>query len=249
MRLPGSQFRVARAGAAAVFAATCVVAPASAQEARVITACAGPNGQLRVVDSAADCRKSEWPLQWNVIGPQGLQGERGEKGDAGEQGPQGAAGPGFSGNQFYTVGIGDLRPIAGTSPLFFLNAPPGGVFTTNPETRLFAAVHLPQGARLEGLTLNGVDSSPPAAVRAELVAIRMAPAPGEMPQVMGTAQSMAGFAQGIFSAPAPVVAVVDNATWHYFLQVTSISDMSGMPAGWPGSLLQVLGVVVHYRLD
>ena len=258
MRLNRSQVRLARACAAAVFAAAGAVATASAQGEHTITACAGPNGQLRLVETAEDCRKSESPVLWSVTGPQGPQGEPGaqgpqgepgEQGPRGEQGPQGAPGPGFSGSQFYTVGIGDLRPMMGQVQLNFLAAPPGGVFTNMPETRLFAAVHLPQGARIESITLNGWDSNATVALRAALNAFPLAPAPGESAQVIGSTESLAGFAQGVFATTGPAVGVVDNAAWHYFVQVTSIADATGQPTGWPTNLLQVLGVVVKYRLD
>ena len=267
MRLNGSQVRLARACAVAVFAAAGAVATASAQAERTITACAGPNGQLRLVETADECRKSESPVRWSMIGPPGPQGDRGaqgpqgepgepgpqgepgEQGPRGEQGPQGAPGPGFSGTQFYTVGIGDLRPMMGQVQLNFLAAPPGGVFTNMPETRLFAAVHLPQGARIEAITLNGWDSNATIALRAALHAFPLAPAPGEAPQVIGSTESLAGFSQGVFSTTGPAMGVVDNAAWHYFVQVTSIADATGQPTGWPTNLLQVLGVVVKYRLD
>ncbi len=272
MRLSFPKIRLARAGAAAIFAAMCAVATASAQETRSITAGAGPNGQLRLVESADDCRKSETSLQWSVIGPQGPRGDRGpqgdvgpkgDKGDAGdkgdrgeagpqgdqgEQGPQGAPGPGFTGDQFYTVGIGDLRPMMGQAPLSFLSTPPGGVFTQQPESRLFAAVHLPQGARIDALTLNGFDSSGIVTLRATLHAFSMAPAPGDMPATIGTAESMGGFAAGVFSTTSPAMAVVDNSMWHYYVQLSAVADAAGTPTQWPGSSLQVLGVTVKYRL-
>jgi hypothetical protein len=278
MTLSAPTIRLARCVAAAILAAVCLAATASAQDAPVITACAGPNGQLRLVDAAEDCRKSETSLQWSVIGPQGprgdrgLQGERGPQGepglkgdkgdkgdrgdagdvgpqgDRGEQGPQGAPGPGFTGDQFYTVGIGDLRPMMGQAPLSFLSAAPGGVFTQQPESRLFAAVHLPQGAQIEAIALNGFDANGTVALRATLHAFSMAPIPGDMPATIGSAESMGGFLAGVFSTTSPAMGVVDNSMWHYYVQVTSIADATGNPTQWPGSSLQVLGVTVKYRL-
>lgn len=63
------------------------------------------NGQLRLVDRAADCGSNETHVRWNrqgqdgpagPIGPQGpvgVQGEAGVQGQAGATGPQGPAGP------------------------------------------------------------------------------------------------------------------------------------------------------------
>jgi hypothetical protein len=53
-------------------------------------------GNLRVVESADDCRKAETAIKWNQrgpAGPQGLPGPAGPKGDPGAAGPQGDPGP------------------------------------------------------------------------------------------------------------------------------------------------------------
>lgn len=58
-----------------------------------IVACKSvPNGQVRVVKSASDCRSSEEVLTWNSEGPAGPQGPRGPQGETGAQGPQGETG-------------------------------------------------------------------------------------------------------------------------------------------------------------
>ena len=52
------------------------------------------NGNLRVVPNASYCRNPEYPVSWNVVGPQGAQGPQGI------QGPQGVPGlPGLPGAQ------------------------------------------------------------------------------------------------------------------------------------------------------
>ena len=54
------------------------------------------NGQLRLVDSASDCRPSELSISWNqqgIQGPPGPPGPKGDKGDPGIQGPPGPPGP------------------------------------------------------------------------------------------------------------------------------------------------------------
>ncbi len=50
------------------------------------------NGQLRVVNSAADCHSSERALTWNSQGVTGPTGPRGATGSAGPEGPAGPAG-------------------------------------------------------------------------------------------------------------------------------------------------------------
>ncbi|MHB1244580.1 MAG: hypothetical protein ACYC1P_14440, partial [Gaiellaceae bacterium] len=59
------------------------------------------NSNLRVVDSADDCRNSETAISWNekgqrgatgAAGANGLDGAKGDKGDPGETGPSGAKG-------------------------------------------------------------------------------------------------------------------------------------------------------------
>ena len=55
------------------------------------------NGNLRLVDSAGDCRSSESAVSWNqagVTGPTGPRGVTGPKGDAGSTGEQGPPGAG-----------------------------------------------------------------------------------------------------------------------------------------------------------
>jgi hypothetical protein len=54
------------------------------------------NGQLRVVNSAADCNSAELPITWNqqgVKGDKGDKGATGAQGPAGQQGARGATGP------------------------------------------------------------------------------------------------------------------------------------------------------------
>jgi Lamin Tail Domain/Collagen triple helix repeat (20 copies) len=64
----------------------------SATAKRVITACAGANGQLRVVESAAACGTQERTLRWTIPGVRGVRGAPGPAGPAGPTGVQGAPG-------------------------------------------------------------------------------------------------------------------------------------------------------------
>lgn len=60
----------------------------------LISACAQKeDGQLRPVDGASDCRKSERYVSWNAVGPEGPAGPEGPQGPQGDPGPQGPAGP------------------------------------------------------------------------------------------------------------------------------------------------------------
>ncbi len=52
------------------------------------------NGGLRRVNSPADCKNHETPINWNIAGPAGPQGPAGAPGPTGPQGPAGPAGPG-----------------------------------------------------------------------------------------------------------------------------------------------------------
>ena len=85
------------------------------------------NGQLRVVDSASDCRPSELSINWNQQGPQGIQGPpgpagpKGDKGDPGIQGPPGPPGP--KGDQGDTGDPGPPGP-SGLSGLVVVTSPP-----------------------------------------------------------------------------------------------------------------------------
>jgi type VI secretion system secreted protein Hcp len=67
------------------------------------------NGDLRVVENGADCRRRETPIQWSQrgpAGPQGIPGPAGPKGDAGPAGPAGNAGI-LIGGQALNAGTAD----------------------------------------------------------------------------------------------------------------------------------------------
>lgn len=51
-----------------------------------------PKGSLRVVDDAAQCRKTEQALTWNQTGPKGDPGPEGPQGEKGDKGDPGAPG-------------------------------------------------------------------------------------------------------------------------------------------------------------
>jgi hypothetical protein len=73
----------------------------------VFHACYQKNqGQLRLVESASDCRPSEKATSWGQTGPQGPPGPAGPQGPTGPQGPPGTPGSSFlagsSGGQLST---------------------------------------------------------------------------------------------------------------------------------------------------
>jgi type VI secretion system secreted protein Hcp len=83
------------------------------------------NGDLRVVENGADCRKHETPIKWSQRGPAGPQGVPGPQGDTGPKGDKGDAGPaGPAGTASILVGGEALS--AGTADAFLkLDGVPG----------------------------------------------------------------------------------------------------------------------------
>lgn len=93
MRLT-SQATAAIAGAALTATILGGVAFAQTGNTTVITACAQhTTGDLRLVDSASQCKQNEASTTWNQQGPQGVAGPVGPAGPQGPQGPQGGVGP------------------------------------------------------------------------------------------------------------------------------------------------------------
>ena len=77
----------------------------------VIHACKHPSGGwLRQVASAAQCRRREKPVSWNVQGPKGDKGDAGEAGAPGAPGTPGPAGPKGDPGTVVT-GLGTLRGV------------------------------------------------------------------------------------------------------------------------------------------
>ena len=86
--------------------------PCQAQE-DVICACSKKDGTLRIVQSANDCKLSETPISWNMVGPQGLPGPQGPEGPPG---PPGECCPvnvqvTFTGNIYYAMEGADVWGI------------------------------------------------------------------------------------------------------------------------------------------
>ena len=97
----------------------------NAQDNNTIYACYQRNsGELRKVNSPADCRNSEIAVAWNIqgppgpIGPAGPTGPRGAAGPVGPVGPQGATGAvGPAGPQGATGAVGPAGPQGTTGPV------------------------------------------------------------------------------------------------------------------------------------
>ncbi|MFC2068425.1 hypothetical protein ACFLTP_05410 [Chloroflexota bacterium] len=58
-------------------------ANANSSNENVICACLNPAGQIRIVESAEECRPQETPLQWSIVGSAGNPGPQGEPGSDG----------------------------------------------------------------------------------------------------------------------------------------------------------------------
>ena len=88
------------------------------------------NGNLRVVPNASYCRNPEYPVSWNVVGPQGAQGPQGIQGPQGVPGPQGL--PGAPGTQGPPGPKGDTGDTGARGPAG-LPGPKGDTGATGPE--------------------------------------------------------------------------------------------------------------------
>jgi hypothetical protein len=94
-------------GIAALFGATLAFAHGDV----TIKACAGPTGDLRLLGPGfhgrynMECRESETPVEWNIIGPPGPQGPEGPPGPEGPEGPPGVLGF-YRKARTYVIGAG-----------------------------------------------------------------------------------------------------------------------------------------------
>ncbi len=86
------------------------------------------NGNLRVVNSANDCRRSELAIQWNQRGPQGVPGLPGTPGTPGPPGPPGPPGVGHAFQKDIFSGVAVTPP--GYTTIATLNLPAGSYFVT-----------------------------------------------------------------------------------------------------------------------
>lgn len=102
---------------AAAFVALAAPSALAQSSSNTLGACVNrTNGNMRLADSAAQCRTPETFVQWNVTGPQGPQGETGPAGPQGAQGETGPMGPAGAGLSFVKLHAEDeLNLVMGTS--------------------------------------------------------------------------------------------------------------------------------------
>ena len=233
--------------------------------ARVVSQSDVDSAQRR---GSSPCGRSEQFVSWNVLGPEGprgdtgvqgpqgiqgiqgprgIQGEPGARGEPGPQGEPGVAGPqgevgppgpGFFGVQYFTVGAGDLKTASAGVFATSFGPPPGGTFSTG-AVPLIAAVHLPQGAKLLGMTAFVFDNS---AQNLGFELIEQTLADGSAVQLASV--SSAGAAEAVYALEAPtmVARTVNNALCHYFVRVLPATN-------WTATTLQVLGITIRYTLE
>ena len=230
--------------------------------ARVVSQSDYESAQRR---GSSPCSRSEHFVTWNVLGPegpkgdpgvpgtagpqgvqgtqgaQGIQGAPGPQGGTGAAGPQGEVGPpgpGYSGVQYFTVGAGDLKTATAGVFATSFGPPPGGTFSTG-AVPLIAALHLPQGSKLLGMTVFVFDNSLQN-LGFELIEQNL----GDGTAVQLASVSSTGAAESVYSLEAQTMVprTVDNAHCHYFVRV--------MPAtNWTTTTLQVLGITIRYTLE
>ena len=106
--------------------------------AGVIHACySNSKGDVRLVESAADCKNSETAITWNQTGPQGTQGPQGQIGPQGPAGQPRAVGAVFPGNpdpnqlSFYPQGLVGWVAVERISPGTYCLTPPPSVTQFN----------------------------------------------------------------------------------------------------------------------
>jgi hypothetical protein len=233
--------------------------------ARVVSQADFESAQRR---GSSPCSRSEHFVTWNVTGPegpkgdpgvpgiagpQGIQGPRGiqgepgaqgvagspgEPGIAGPQGEMGPPGPGYSGVQYFTVGAGDLKTATAGVFATSFGPPPGGTFSTG-AVPLIAALHLPQGAKLLGMTAFVFDNSQQN-LGFELIEQTLT----DGTAVQLAAVSSSGTAESVYALDPPTIVprTVDNARCHYFVRVLPASN-------WTTTTLQVLGITIRYTLE
>jgi len=88
------------------------------------------NEEIRIISATGTCQRSETPVDWNTVGPQGPIGPIGPTGSAGPQGPQGATG---SQGPTGLVGATDATGAAGPAGPVGPAGPQGPVGMTGPQ--------------------------------------------------------------------------------------------------------------------
>jgi hypothetical protein len=154
--------------AGSLFALTVVGGVALAQN-DIIEACVKDNGEMRIVDTAEDCKDNETSLSWNVTGPTGLQGPQGPEGPAGPPGPTG----GLSGYEIVEShpATSDINPgQVGTVSAY---CPEGKVVTGGGYSDHSASLQIISGYPVEGAWVVRAfqDSTVPGSIRVWAVCV------------------------------------------------------------------------------
>jgi hypothetical protein len=136
------------------------------------------------------------------------------------------------------VGNGDLKANGAGLFATSFGPPPGGTFSTG-AAQLMAGIHLPQRARILGLSAHVFDNS---VSNLTFELIQQSMADGTSLQLASAASE--GVAGAPYTVEAPLAAThdVDSDRFHYFIRVTPSPT-------WTTTSLQVLGVTVRYTLD
>jgi hypothetical protein len=118
-------------------------APEASAQSGTVVACVNPgNGNMRLVQSASQCRPNEGVISWNVQGPEGPEGPMGPSGPEGPMGPSGPEGPmgpsGPEGPEGPMGPEGDEGPAGPQGP--------AGIVSRAKQTLLTSATSVPAGA-------------------------------------------------------------------------------------------------------
>jgi hypothetical protein len=85
-------------------------------------------GQVRIVESAASCRRNETAISWNEVGPPGPRGPRGEIGPQGPKGDPGPPGP-------------STATLVSPNGKFRIEITDAGIFMRGPSGTMYVDLH------------------------------------------------------------------------------------------------------------
>jgi hypothetical protein len=180
-----------------------------------------------------------------VQGPPGLPGPEGLPGSAGipgPSGPTGPQGPGFNGLQYLTIGGGSFKPQGSGAAVTMKPGYIGGAtfLKGGNAAPLIAAVHLPQGAHVEGVEIHGWDANSNKNLRVRLRSLAHA-STSFLTHFTRSSSGSGGRYSDIFYANFSV----DDLARQYYLEVTPMFGNGD----WPNDEnLGVIAVVLMYTL-
>jgi hypothetical protein len=102
-------------GVAVAFFLACACVPLGAEASSgVVSACVQRvSGVVRILPAGTTCHPGEYPVEWNVTGPQGPKGDKGDAGAPGAPGPQGPKGDSGGTNGIATAVYGSVDKDGG----------------------------------------------------------------------------------------------------------------------------------------